>query len=119
MGGWRDRYRVMNGGEAVKGSGHNGLKFHFSRGPAVDCSGELPNGEKFQDVRALKRLLLQDEPQLARNLARQLVVYATGAPIQFSDRPELEKILAQSRTKGYGVRTIIREIVQSDLFLNK
>ncbi len=67
----------------------------------------------------MKKLLLADEPQLARNLIRQLAVYATGAPMQFSDGPELDKILARCHQKGYGVRTIIRELVQSDLFLNK
>ena len=31
-----------------------------------------------------KALLLRDEAQIARNLARQLVVYATGAPSMWS-----------------------------------
>ncbi|HZR17128.1 MAG TPA: DUF1592 domain-containing protein [Verrucomicrobiae bacterium] len=119
MGGWRERYRSFGNGEPVKGIGHNGLKYHFCLGPAVDPSGELPDGRQFQNVRALKQLLLKDDEQLARNLARQLVVYATGAPIQFSDRPQIAKILAHTRSNGYGVRSLIHEIVQSDLFLNK
>jgi len=47
------------------------------------------------------------------------VIYATGAPIQFSDRSQIANILARTRSSGYGVRSIIQEIVQSDLFLNK
>ena len=31
----------------------------------------------------------------------------------------IEKILEASKPGGYGVRTIIEQIVQSDLFLNK
>lgn len=119
MGGARDRYRVINGKELVAGFGHNGLKFHFSEGPKVDSSGELPDGRTFQDVRQLKQLLAGDAEQLARNLTQQLAVYATGAAIQFSDRPVISKILAHSRKNGYGTRTLIHEIVQSDLFLNK
>ena len=119
MGGWRDRYRSFGNGDPVKGIGHNGLKFHFSLGPGVDPSGELPDGRKFQNVRQLKELLLRDDEQLALNLTRQLVIYATGAPIQFSDRPQIAKILARTRPSGYGVRSLIHEIVQSDLFLNK
>jgi hypothetical protein len=46
-------------------------------------------------------------------------VYSTGAPLQFSDRPQVARILAESRKTGYGARTLIHEIVQSDLFLNK
>jgi hypothetical protein len=119
MGGWRARYRVMSGGEPVKGIGHNGLSFHFCEGAAVDASGELPDGRTFQSVCELKELLLKDPEQLARNLTRQLAIYATGAAIQFSDRPQIGKILADSRKEGYGVRKLIHEIVQSDLFLNK
>ena len=44
----------------------------------------------------MKKLLLQDEAKIARNLARQLTVYATGAPVRFSDRPSLEAILEQA-----------------------
>jgi hypothetical protein len=120
MGGWRDRYRAVgNNVKPVKGSGHNGLIFHFGLGQPVDPSGELPDGQTFANVRQLKQCLVRDDDQLARNLLRQLTVYATGAPIRFSDRPEVEKILQKVRSEGYGVRSLIHGLVQSDLFLNK
>ncbi len=119
MGAWRERYRSVGAGEPVKGIGHNGIYFHFSLGQKVDPSGELPDGEKFSDVRELKQCLLKDEEQLARNLVQQLLVYATGAPIRYSDRPIVARILADTRSTGYGVRSLIHEIVQSDVFLNK
>jgi hypothetical protein len=119
MGGWRDRYRAMGGGQPVKGIGHNGLNFHFCDGQLVDASGDWPDGSPFQDVRELKSLLLKDQAELARNLTQQLAVYATGGRIRFSDRPQIAKILADSKKGGYGVRTLIHEIIQSDLFLNK
>jgi hypothetical protein len=119
MGGWRDRYRSVGGPEKVKGIGHNGNYFHFSLGPKVDSSGELPDGRKFADVRQLKQCLASDPDQLARNLAQQLTIYATGAPIGFSDRAVIEKILAENRKNHYGVRDLVHEIVQSELFLNK
>jgi hypothetical protein len=119
MGGARTRYRVIGGGEPVKGSGHNGLIFHFGNGPAVDASGEMPDGEKFQEVRELKSILVKHHEQLARNLVEQLLIYATGAPVQFSDRPQIANILARTRPSGYPVRSIIHEIVQSGMFMNK
>lgn len=119
MGGWRDRYRAMGGGDPVKGIGHNGLRFHFGLGPAVDPSGELAGGREFKNVVELKEELLRDPEQLARNLVQQLAIYATGGSIQFSDRPQVARILERTRTGGYGVRSLIEEIVQSDLFLNK
>jgi hypothetical protein len=119
MGGWRERYRTVGGSEKVKGIGHNGNYFHFSLGKNVDASGELPDGRKFEDVRQLKQCLASDPDQLARNLAQQLTIYATGAPIGFADRPIINKILAENRKNGYGVRDLIHQIVQSELFLNK
>jgi hypothetical protein len=119
MGGWRERYRSEAGGELAQGIAKSGQKFAFHYALPVDPSGELPDGRKFRDIREFKQLLLADEEQLARNLAQQLVVYATGAPIRFSDRPVIAKILANSRGEQYGVRKLVHEIVQSDLFLNK
>jgi hypothetical protein len=119
LGAWRDRYRSVGSGEKVKGIGHNSNYYHFCLGPAVDCTGELPDGRPFRDVRELKTLLLSDEDQLARNLARQLITYATGAPVGFADRYEIEKVLAKCRTSHYGTKTLVEELVQSRLFLNK
>ena len=119
MGGWRDRYRALSDGPPEPGIGHNGQKFTFHAGPPVDSSGTLPDGRTFRDIRALKGLLADDEKQLARNLTRQLVVYATGAPVRFGDRGHVEQILERAGPSHYGVRTLVHEIVQSDLFLNK
>ncbi len=119
MGGWRDRYRALSDAPPEAGIGHNGQKFAFHAGPPVDSSGTLPDGRGFGDVRALKRLLEADERLLARNLTRQLVVYATGAPVRFADRGQVEQILDRAGASHYGVRTLVQEIVQSDLFLNK
>ena len=50
---------------------------NFVSGQNVDPSGELPDGRALpHDVRELKQELLTDEEQLARNLARQLTIYA-------------------------------------------
>jgi len=119
MGGWRDRYRSEAEGELAQGIAKSGQKFAFHWALPVDSSGELPDGRKFRDVRELKQLLLADEKQLARNLARQLAVYATGAPIRFADRQPIEQILERASSSHYGVRSLILELVQSELFLSK
>jgi hypothetical protein len=104
---------------AEKGLGKNGQPFAFYYALPVDSSGVLPDGRKFSDIRDLKRLLLADERQLAINLARQLTVYATGGPVRFGDRTEIDKIVDASRPSQDGLRTIVHQIVQSDLFRNK
>ena len=120
MGARRDRYRaVAENVKPVRGFGLNGQAFAFHYGLPVDSAGELPDGRKFQDVTEFKRLILDDEASIARNLARQLVAYATGAPVRFSDRAELERILQRAKKREYGVRSLIEEIVQSELFQTK
>jgi hypothetical protein len=119
MGGWRDRYRSEAEGEPAKGIAKSGQKFAFHYALPVDASGELPDGRKFHDIREFKQLLLDNEKQIARNLAQQLAVYATGAPNRFSDREEFEKILQRASSSHYGVRSLIHELVQSELFRNK
>src|SRR5262249_11504688 len=81
LGGWRERYRALGDGPHERGYGKNGQPFEFHLAQPVDASGVLPDGRRFRDINELKRLLLDDERQIARNLAQQLVVYATGAPI--------------------------------------
>ncbi len=119
MGGWRDYYRSTGDGELIKGTGHNGLFFNFSRGQPVDASGQLWDGREFADIYELKTILVGEEKLLAKNMTNQLVTYATGAPVSFGDRPEVEQILEKSEYSGYGIRTLIHQIVQSELFLHK
>jgi hypothetical protein len=120
LGGWRDRYRATAIDQPpVTGFGKNGWPFVFHLAQPVDPSGQLVDGRTFQDVREFKTLLLQDETQLARNLARQLAVYATGANIGFGDRDEIEAILRRAQSSRYGVRTLVTEIIQSGLFRSK
>jgi hypothetical protein len=120
MGGWRDHYRATKEGIApAPGVGMDGQRFVFYYALPVDCTGKSPDGRAFQDVRDLKRLLLADPVPVARNLVRQLVVYATGAPIRFSDRAGIERILKRTSAGDYGARSIVHELVQSDLFQMK
>jgi hypothetical protein len=120
MGGWRDRYRaVKDGVKPEDGVGLNGQAFAFYYALPVDCAGELPDGREFKDIREFKALLLQDEDRLARNLIKQLITYGTGAPVRFSDREAVERIVQRSRSRQFGLRTIVHEIIQSDVFQMK
>jgi hypothetical protein len=120
MGAWRDRYRGLSDEvEPVIGFGKNGHPFAFHYALPVDPSGRLLDGRAFANVRDFKQLVLTDETAIARNLAKQLTIYGTGAPIRFSDRAALEQILERTRDRNFGVRSLVHELIQSDLFRNK
>ncbi len=121
MGGQRDRYRAFaEGVKPESGFGMSGQPFDFRYGLPVDSAGTLENGLAFKDIREFKQLLLDHEERtVARNMVSQLATYATGAPIGFTDRAQVEAILDKSRDSGWGVRSIVDGIVQSNLFQYK
>ncbi len=119
IGGWRDYYRASarTPKGIVKLPGYTGRAFY--RGPDVETGGETHDGQKFNSIDEYKKLLLADKKQLARNLTQKLLVYATGADIQFADREVVEEIVTKLQAKNYGFRTLVHEVVQSRMFLNK
>ena len=91
----------------------------YLKGPAVDASDVLPDGTKFKNIDEFKQLLLKDKDQLARALAEKLLCFATGGTPSKSDQPEIEAIVGRIRSKEYGFRMLVHEIVQSKVFQTK
>jgi hypothetical protein len=111
IGGWRDNYRTLKE--------YNKFDAPWTRvikGPPVDAAGEMTDGRHFKNVDELKKILLTDKDQLARNLASQLMVYGIGSRLTASNRLEIDEIVARLRGKNHGVRTMIHEVVQSKAF---
>ena len=116
IGGWRDKYRVTGSGESVVIDGRR-MAYHI--GKKVDPSYEMADGTQFQNVDEFKQLLLKDKDQLARSLAAKLLTYATGAAPTVGDRGEIDHVVDRVREKNYGLRSLIHEVVMSELFQNK
>ena len=116
MGRWRTHYRGTAEGERVSGIDHTGHDFVYTIAGAVDPSGTLADGRAFRDVRDLQAILAANPRQLARNFLRQLTVYATGTPVRFSDREEIEKMLDGCAPNDYRARDLIHSLIQSRIF---
>jgi hypothetical protein len=134
IGGWRDRYRLAGQPkkirkgkevseepfiEVISDAALRRNRVKLRLGSEVDATGELWDGRTFADVNGLRELLLKDEDALARNLTRQLMIYATGAGIRFSDRAAIEAIVSKTKASKHGVRSIVQEVVASELFQTK
>lgn len=118
IGGWRDFYRMPKfTGAAIILPRFNNRR--LNRGPAVERGYTMPDGRSFADITEYKALLLEDKERIVAALATKLLTYATGAPLQFADRDDIADIVAESRSKNFGVRSLIHAIVQSRPFLNK
>ncbi len=119
MGAWRDQYRSVGEGTPVPGVGHNGFNFIYKLAQPVDSSGTVEHVGEFTDIRGFKQALLKNPERIARNVTEQFLVYATGAPIRFTDRPAVERILEQTRAADHGLRSLLHALVQSEPFLIK
>ena len=123
LGGWRTHYRGigqnLEQGESVTGIDPAGHDFTYTLAEPVDASGQLMDGRRFRDIHKLKDLLVSTPRQLARNLLHQFTLYATGTPVRFSDRAEVESMLDACESDGYRVRDLIHSLVQSRIFLGK
>ena len=119
LGGWRTRYRGTEEGDRVTGIDRAGHDFTYALASPVDASGTLLDGQNFQNIRELKMILAADSRQLARNLLHQFTVYATGTPVRFSDRAELESLLEACSADGYRVRDLLLAFVQSHVFVGQ
>ena len=116
IGGWREYYRSIGEGRPVTVAGR---RMRYRHGPPVDASDVLPDRRQFANIDEYKQLLLSDADQLARALAMKLLGYATGVPVNSADRPELDAIVDSVRKQDYGFRSLVHEVVQSDLFRQK
>jgi hypothetical protein len=119
MGGWRTRYRSVGSGDPSSAMGFKGRPITFYLSKPVDPSGELADKSPFRDIDDLKKHLARDPDRLARAMAEKLLVYATGAPLDFADRAAVDEIVRRVRTKGYGFRSLIHEVVASPTFRSK
>ncbi|MCO8123494.1 DUF1592 domain-containing protein [Stieleria sp. TO1_6] len=89
-------------------------------GKPVDASSELFNHQTLDGMDGLKRFLLENrQDQFVRAMVHKLTTYALGRPLTFADHADVDAITAKVRAQGDGLKTMIREIVTSDLFQSK
>jgi hypothetical protein len=117
IGGLRTRYRSLEKGDpAPRGSIDPFIGIGFKLGLNVDASGELLDGRTFKDIRELQQHLATDRPALLKNLAQQLLIYATGRELTFRDHDAVNEIVDAAEKQGGGVRTLLQQVITSQEF---
>lgn len=123
IGRYREYYRTTEQGEKLPearvfyGGHYGGVK--YLKGPPVDTQCELPDGRKIADIRAYKQALAARPELLARGFVRKLAAFATGESVEVGDEWIIDAVLEKSKTSQYGMRTLIHEVIQSELFTRK
>jgi dienelactone hydrolase len=85
----------------------------------IEPGGTLPGGAAFASVQELKKVLIDQEDQLAKELIESIMAYGLGRTIEFSDKDDVEALLEKLKGDDYRIRSIIREIALSRLFRSK
>jgi hypothetical protein len=119
IGGWRERYRSVGQGDHTPGKLRGASIWQYKQGRPVDPTGELPDGRSFRDILGYKQLLLDESDTVLRAVTGKLLVYGTGAVLDFADRAAVVQISEQTKAKGGGLRTLIEEVVVSPTFRRK
>lgn len=118
IGGWRDFYRIpKSNGKKAPLENYPGRTAW--RGLDVEKGDKTAEGRAFKDIDDYKQILLEDMEQIARNIIQKLMIFSTGADLQFADREVVEQILTDVKAKNYGLRSMVHDVVQSRVFLNK
>lgn len=116
-GGWQTHYRSL--GRQFK-SPPNLKRVQWRVGPPVDASGVTADGKAFADLREFKqKALLADPEAFTLALTRKLAAYGSGRAMGFSDREELRRIAHETFAHGNGLRDLLHNLVQSEIFLTK
>jgi hypothetical protein len=85
-------------------------------GSAIDASGELPDGTKFEGAVELRQVLMNHPEQFLRNVTEKLLTYALGRGVEYYDAPAIRKILRGAATSDYRWSSLVLGIVRSTPF---
>ncbi len=86
----------------------------------VDSSGVFASGEKFVGPTHFRSILRSTRSeQFTRHLISQFLTYATGRHMEGVDRIEIDEIVERVRKQDYGMRTLVKEALKSEIFRSR
>jgi len=100
---WRDRQN----GEGMRGDKNS---------PALDVTGQLPDGREFKSVQEFKAALLAEKQIFIKAFTEKLLSYALGRPIGYADHYTVEQIMARAAPRDYRLQEIIQAMVATNYF---
>lgn len=81
---------------------------------AIDATGQLLSGQKFDGVQELRKMLVQlKKKDFTRSISENLLVYALGRGLDYTDRPFEEEIMHRAEKSDYKFQDIILAVAVS------
>lgn len=88
--------------------------------PKVDPAGLFPSGEKFTDFSEFKRLLTETRSDFfVRHMIETMLAYATGRHMEPNDRSEIEEVMRRVKEDALGLRSMVVEVLTSEIFRSR
>jgi hypothetical protein len=88
-------------------------------GVALDTRGDFYDGTAVTSPSELKDALLRRPTPLVRTFTENLMAYALGRRVEYTDQPAVRAIVREAEKDEYGVDTLIMGVVMSDAFRMK
>ena len=90
------------------------LRRAYPNGALIDTTGEY-RGQIVKSPADVRAYLVSNPDLMAQNLSHQLLTYALGRPLGFSDQPALRRLQADWKAKGYGLRELVHLVTTCEL----
>ena len=90
-----------------------------ANGKPVDSMARLPGDITFSTPAELKKLLLGSDELFLRNIARKMLAYALGRPLEYYDEPVIVDLVKKLRQNDLKTQSLILSIVESHPFQNR
>ena len=103
-GDWRDR----------EGFGYKGRIERDD--PLIDASSKMPDGTQITGVEGLQTAMLKKEDLFLGVLATKLMTYACGRELGLADQPTMKAAVADMKSQGYTLRSLVKFVVVSEVF---
>ncbi|MBC7822210.1 MAG: DUF1592 domain-containing protein [Planctomycetaceae bacterium] len=84
--------------------------------PSVNANGKLPDGRAYNGADEFKHLLVQDIDRFAEAFVEQLATYSLRRVMTIDDAAQIKNITQASKRDDYKLRTVIENLVTSELF---
>ncbi len=83
---------------------------------AINASATMPNGTKLNDIRDLKRYLVENPDVFTNCLAEKIMSYATGREINYREKEILKSIVEDNIENGNKFYDLVLSLVNSEVF---
>lgn len=86
---------------------------------AVDASGVLPDGTKFNGPSQLRKILMARKEQFVKTFAEKMLVFALGRGLTLADRCHVDTVSERAKKSGYRFSAVVEGVLESEPFLKR